>query len=81
MLNSQLIEILKTFSRDEISEFGDMVCSPYFNKKSAVTKFWKEINKYAPDFNSANLSREKIYSKVFPGKEYNYGTMKNLVHD
>ncbi len=81
MLNSQLIEILKTFSRDELSEFGDMVCSPYFNKKSAVTKFWKEINKYAPDLISENLSREKIYTKVFPGKEFNYGTMKNLVHD
>jgi hypothetical protein len=81
MLNSSLIEILKSFSRDEISEFGDMVCSPFYNKKSAVTKFWNEINKYAPDFISVKLSREKIYTKVFPGKEFNYGTMKNLVHD
>lgn len=81
MLNSSLIEILKTFSKGETGEFGDMVSSPYYNKKSAVTKFWKELYKYAPDFNSAKLNREEIYKKVFPGKEFNYGTMKNLVHD
>jgi hypothetical protein len=81
MLNSSLLEILKSFSRDEICEFDNMVRSPYYNKKSAVTKFWQEINKYAPEFNSVKLSRETIYSRVFPGKEFNYGTMKNLVHD
>jgi hypothetical protein len=81
MLNSSLIKILRTFSQDEISEFGDLVRSPYFNRKSAVTKFWNEMNKYAPDFISVKLSREKIYIEVFPGKEFNYGTMKNLAHD
>ncbi len=81
MIKSSLIEILKSFGESEIKEFNDMVCSPYFNKKSAVIKFWKVVRKYAPDFSSRELERENVYKKIFPDKEFNYGTMKNLIHE
>lgn len=81
MINSSLIELLGSFSKTEIKEFNDMVYSPYFNKRSAVTKFWEVVRIYAPGFSSKELERERIYKIIFPGKKYNYGTMKNLIYD
>ena len=74
MLNSSLIEILKSFNKIEIKEFNNMVCSPWFNKRLAVTKFWGVVRGYAPDFNTKELERENVYKIIYPGKKYNYGT-------
>ena len=81
MINSSLIEILRSLSKEELKEFDRMVSSDYFNRKSAVLKLWKAVSAHSPDFNTPGLSREEIYLKIFPGKPFNYGTMKNLVFD
>ena len=81
MLKSSLLEILRTFSRQELIKFEDFVRSPYFNKKENVLKLFLEIKKYAPDFGHENLEKENAWQKLFPGKSYNYGIMKNLIHD
>ncbi|MCB0726036.1 MAG: hypothetical protein KDD00_01125 [Ignavibacteriae bacterium] len=81
MLKTSLIEILKTFSSEELKKFDDFVNSPYFNKKTPVINLWKEIKKLSPEFNSESLDRKLIYSKLFPSKEFNYGVMKNLIFD
>jgi hypothetical protein len=81
MLNSTLIKLLRSFTKTEIKDFGNMINSPYFNKKSAVVKFWEAVSIYAPDFKSKELERENIYNRIFPGKKYNYGTLKNLIYD
>jgi hypothetical protein len=81
MITTSLIEILRSFSAGELKEFNDMVCSPYFNKKSAVIKFWEILRKQAPEFNSKELGRENVYKQIFPDKNFNYGTLKNLIHD
>lgn len=79
-MNRLLIEIFKTFSEAELKSFGEFIISPYFKKKSAVIKFWNVVSAYAPEF-SSEVKREDIYSKIFPGKKYNYGTMKNLIFE
>lgn len=81
MLKSSLLEILRTFTKQELIKFVDFVMSPYFNKKENVTKLFLEIKKYAPDFKNENLEKETIWEKIFPGKKYNYGIMKNLIFD
>lgn len=81
MLKSSLLEILRTFSKPELSKFEDFVRSPYFNKKENVLKLFLEIRKYAPLFENDNLEKERTWVKLFPGKSYNYGIMKNLIHD
>jgi len=81
MLKSSLLEILRTFSKQELIKFEDFVMSPYHNKKENVVKLFLEIKRYAPSFTDTNLEKEKIWVKVFPGIEYNYGIMKNLIHE
>ena len=62
MLKSSLLEILRTFSKQELIKFEDFVRSPYFNKKENVVKLFLEIKKYAPEFESENLDKEKVYN-------------------
>lgn len=81
MLKSSLLEILRTFTKQELTKFEDFVRSPYFNKKENVLKLLLEIKKYSPDFADDNLGKETVWKKLFPDKEYNYGILKNLIFD
>lgn len=81
MLKSTVLEVLKTFSPDECKKFNDFLSSPYFNKINNVVKLYSEISKYKPDYESDELMKENLWKKIFPEKEYNYGIMKNIIHE
>jgi hypothetical protein len=81
VLKSSLLEIIRTFSKEDLVKFEDFVKSPYHNKKSNVVKLFLAIKKFSPAFDDPGLSKEEAWKKVFPGKKYNYGIMKNLIHD
>jgi len=81
MHKSSLLEIIRTLTPKELIKFEDFVNSPYFNKNKNVINLFIEIKKYAPEFNDENLEKEKVWQKLFPGKNYNYGIMKNIIHD
>lgn len=81
MHKTSLLEILRTFQHNEIKKFDDFVNSPYHNKKSAVTNLYKHIKKYAPEFKSPRLKKEKVWNSLYPEKEFNYGVFKNLIYD
>jgi len=81
MINSVLIHTLSTFSKDEMKKFGDFVISPYFNKKTAVITLFRYIKKHYLDEDREKLKRESAWMSIFPEKKYNYGVMKNLIHE
>ena len=81
MHNSSLIEILKSFTPEEMKRFEEFVSSPYFNKKSAVINLCRHIRKYSPEFKSPKLERKITWKVLYPDREYNYGIFKNLVFD
>lgn len=65
MYNSTLIEILKTFSNQEMKEFTIFIQSPYFNTNQSVIKLYEEIRKYHPDFEQKNLNKKLLFEKAF----------------
>lgn len=81
MLKSNAIEIIRSLSKQEMAEFNDFLWSPFFNKKTGVIKLFNEISKFSPSFTDSGLEREKLWAKLYPEKEFNYGVMKNLIHD
>lgn len=81
MLKSTLLEILRSFSKEDLERFDDFANSPFFNKKSSVVKLYSEIKKYAPAFEDEKLEKESMWKLLFPDKKYNYGVLKNLIHD
>lgn len=81
MQDGSLVEILRTFSEAEVKKFSEYLNSPYFNKKPTVIRLWEDIKRFSPVYNNPELEREKVYKRIVPGKPYNYGTMKNMIHD
>lgn len=81
MLNTSIIQILRTFPPEELKEFQDFVRSPYFNKKSAVILLLNKIKKYAPEFVNPNLEKERVWKSMYGVKKYNYGLFKNMIYD
>lgn len=81
MLKSSLLEIIRTFSKQELSKFEDFVRSPFFNKKENIDKLFLHIKKYSPSYENVNLEKEKVWKSLFQDTEYNYGIMKNLIFD
>ena len=80
MIKSSLIEAFKTFSPKEIKEFAEFVSSPFFNKNINVIKLFELIRKNYPEFESAKIEKEKIFSKLFPGKPYKDSTLRLLMY-
>ncbi len=88
MINSKLINVLRTFSKSEMKEFEKFAASPYFNKGRNYLPFLKQITKFYPKFDNTRLTPEFLYSKLYPGKSFNKqiiwnltSTMMNMVED
>ncbi len=81
MLNSSLIKILRTLNPDELKRFKDFITSPYHNKKTGAVQLYEVMLKYESEFNDQMLDRKEVWKDMFPGKEFNYGIMKNLIYD
>ncbi|MBL7129639.1 MAG: hypothetical protein ISS16_11735 [Ignavibacteria bacterium] len=78
MKDSQLIKLLKTFTPKEIKKFSEFISSPYFNKNKNVIKLYEILRKDYPDFDK--LSKEHVFEKIFPGKDYKDNNLRILIH-
>ena len=65
MLRNNLIKILNTFSRKEMTRFVEFSRSPYFNKHEEVGMLIDYLNKTYPNFNAQNCQREVIFKITF----------------
>lgn len=81
MINTKLINLIKTFNKQEIFKFKDYICSPYFNKNKNIILLANTITEYYPDFTSADFTEEYLYKKIFGKDEYDYYKLKNLISD
>lgn len=79
MKNSKLVSLLSKLSQKEFKEFGKFVKSPYFNSNSNIVKLYDLITKHFPDFNNPKLTKENIYSNIYPGEKYNDSTVRGLL--
>jgi hypothetical protein len=78
VINTKLLKILKSFSSEEIRDFSSYVDSPFFNTTNTEARLYKILKKHYPKFKPNALKQEKLFDKLFPGRKYNDGTMRNL---
>lgn len=81
MLKTNFIDVIKTFSKEEMRSFYDFVNSPYHNSSRSLIKLAEQVKKYYPDFENRNFTKEKLYGKIFPSAAYNDQVMRNLMSD
>jgi len=78
MKKSKLIEIISTFSQEELKSFEKFILSPYFTRGRDVSGFFSQIKKIYPDFKSSKINKEIFFNELFPGEKYNQKKLKNL---
>ncbi len=70
MNNSKLITLLRTLSSSELTELGDFVASPYFNKREEVIRLFDFLFQFGPTFDDDSLQKDTAFKYVFPGESY-----------
>lgn len=78
MISTKLISLLSSFSKNEIKDFLKFVSSPYFNNESQITSLVKILSQLYPEFSDRKLKKEKIFEKLYPGKEFNDAILRSL---
>lgn len=81
MIKSKLIQLLRTFSKEEFRNFGKFVRSPYFYKDKAVIKLYDSLKPFYPDYDSEGLTKHLLFEKMFPKKHYSDTQMKYLMSE
>jgi hypothetical protein len=78
MKDTKLIQILRTFSNEELKQFEKFISSPYHNSGKNCTPLFKLLRKSYPEFAGDKLTYENLYIKLYPGKKFNKQVMWNL---
>ncbi len=78
MENTKLIQILKTFSKREFTDFGRYVYSPYFIESDKITSFYELLKKHYPEFQNNELNKENVFRLAYPHEKYNDKKTRDL---
>lgn len=70
MENHQLIQLLASLSRREMTRFREFAESPYHNKHEAVRELVSYLSAIYPDFTAGHCERSLLFQKLFPGKPH-----------
>ncbi len=81
MLKNKAFDVIKSLTPAELRSFDLFVSSPYYNTNKAVIKLFGVLRKYIQGGPGKPLTEEAIFEKIYPGKKYNYGIMKNLLSE
>ncbi|MBS1492547.1 MAG: hypothetical protein JST55_03495 [Bacteroidetes bacterium] len=81
MKHLKAIQILSSLTVPELEKFSTFIASPYFNRSKDLLQVFNVLKPYYPEFNNLKLTSEKIYKKLYPGKKFNDGTVRNLLSD
>jgi hypothetical protein len=81
MIKNRATEVIKTFSPEELKSFELFINSPFHNSNKSLVKLLALIKKYWDRMDEDKITEEFFYMKIFPGKKYSYGNMKNMVSE
>lgn len=81
MHNSKVLNLLKTFSKDEFRDFGLFVKSSFYNRESVIIRLYNILKEYYPEFECISLQKKSVYSKLYPQKHFNDALLRNTISD
>ena len=76
MNQSKLLQLLRTFRKEEWRRFREFLESPYFNKRDDLLRFYGYLNSIAPEMPEKKLEKELVFEKIFPGQKYDDKQLK-----
>jgi hypothetical protein len=81
MENSKITGILKTFSRKEMTDFGQFLHADFFCINENIRKLFQELSSYYPDFKGDGLKKEALHRVIFGRMAYDDKKIRYLLTD
>jgi hypothetical protein len=78
MEKTRPVELLKSFSSQELKAFGRFLESPYFNTNEKVCSLYELLKSQHPFASPRLIDRRKIYAALFPGEAFNDQRIRDL---
>ncbi len=78
MLKNNLIILLQSFSKKEMTRFSEFSHSPYHNKHKDVQALVGYLQQIFPEFTAKKCHRAKIYKVLFPKQKHDQATLALL---
>lgn len=79
--DSKLIQLLKVLSPLELKRFKKFLESPFHNSNNLLVQLYGLLKKYHPTYNNPQLTKEKLFAKLFDKKPYQPKRMNDLMYD
>ena len=79
--NSKLLDILRTFSKKDVSAFDKYLSSSFLNPNATLPSFFEYLKKFHPTYDQEELSKENIFKHFFTGKKYEDKKVRYLLTD
>lgn len=80
IVNSRLTELINSFTKKDIKEFKKLVRSPLYAKGRNYIPVLNELIKIKKR-KLKEISPQKLYTSVYPGKKFNSQTLKNRLSE
>ena len=77
----RLIEILKTFSIEEIKSLKKFLNSPFIKSRRNLNDILEYIIQYHPLYDSPKINKQSAFKKLFPEENFNDKKIQNLLFD
>lgn len=81
MHKSKMLVFLRHLQPKDLGLFAEFLASPYFVKDEKLLLFFSAVRKFAPDYDSPNLEKEKFIKKGVPGLELDDKKLSYLMSD
>lgn len=82
MINSKTLLVFSEFTNKDWNDFLDLVSSPLYNKNAKLVKATEFLFIiYKQKNNDVLFNPKELYEFLFPDKEYNASTIRNLLSD
>lgn len=79
MKESKLIEILKTFTPEEMKHLEGFILKQSDKKNTLPHKLFTLLHNYYPEFSEKVIVKEKVYNKIFSDKKFNDNKLSKLM--
>ncbi|MCX6164575.1 MAG: hypothetical protein NTU73_06885, partial [Ignavibacteriae bacterium] len=81
MIDHPVIDVLMSFTNEEIKQFRRFINSPYFIRSETVGSLFELLIKFHPGFKSKRLTKEYISENIYKTEKYNDSTIRNALAD
>ncbi|RPI19188.1 MAG: hypothetical protein EHM58_02405 [Ignavibacteriae bacterium] len=70
MHNSKTIDLLKSFTTEELHNFSVYLQSPFYNKSKKLIQLFSMLRKHSPDFVSSKLDKRILFKSLYKDESY-----------